>query len=115
MSDHSIHDQHHHQHGTGCGHTAVLHDGHTDYLHDGHLHHLHGDHVDEHRLDVTPRNPVACTPTHRCEGHDADHHHGATCGHQAVPHGDHVDYLVAGHLHFSHGAHCDDHGAVRFA
>jgi UDP-2,3-diacylglucosamine pyrophosphatase LpxH len=32
-----------------------------------------------------------------------------------VPHGDHVDYLVAGHLHHPHGGHCDDHGPVRRA
>jgi UDP-2,3-diacylglucosamine pyrophosphatase LpxH len=30
-----------------------------------------------------------------------------------VPHGDHVDYLVGGHLHHPHGDHCDDHGPVR--
>lgn len=41
------------------------------------------------------------------------HQHGANCGHQAVPHGDHIDYLVAGHLHFTHGAHCDDHGVLQ--
>jgi hypothetical protein len=29
-----------------------------------------------------------------------------------VPHGDHSDYFVAGHLHHPHGNHCDDHGAV---
>jgi UDP-2,3-diacylglucosamine pyrophosphatase LpxH len=29
-----------------------------------------------------------------------------------VPHGDHVDYLVDGHLHHPHGDHCDDHGPV---
>jgi hypothetical protein len=29
-----------------------------------------------------------------------------------VPHGDHVDYLVEGHLHYPHGGHCDDHGPV---
>jgi hypothetical protein len=29
-----------------------------------------------------------------------------------VPHGDHVDYLVNGHLHLPHGGHCDDHGPV---
>jgi hypothetical protein len=29
-----------------------------------------------------------------------------------VPHGDHVDYLVKGHLHHPHGDHCDDHGPV---
>jgi UDP-2,3-diacylglucosamine pyrophosphatase LpxH len=32
-----------------------------------------------------------------------------------VPHGDHVDYLVAGHLHHPHGNHCDDHGPVKIA
>jgi hypothetical protein len=29
-----------------------------------------------------------------------------------VPHGDHIDYLVDGHLHHQHGDHCDDHGPV---
>jgi hypothetical protein len=32
-----------------------------------------------------------------------------------VPHGDHVDYLVDGHLHHAHGDHCDDHGPVQVA
>jgi hypothetical protein len=27
--------------------------------------------------------------------------HGPGCGHEAVPHGDHVDYLVDDHLHHS--------------
>jgi hypothetical protein len=27
-----------------------------------------------------------------------------------VQHGDHVDYVVAGHLHHPHGDHCHDHG-----
>jgi hypothetical protein len=29
-----------------------------------------------------------------------------------VPHGDHTDHLVAGHLHHEHGGHCDDHGPI---
>jgi hypothetical protein len=29
-----------------------------------------------------------------------------------VPHGDHVDYLVNGHLHHPHDGHCDDHGPL---
>jgi hypothetical protein len=41
MSDHKTHDQHSHEHGPGCGHTAVKHEGHVDYLHDGHLHNAH--------------------------------------------------------------------------
>jgi hypothetical protein len=29
-----------------------------------------------------------------------------------VPHGDHVDFLVEGHLHHPHDQHCDAHGLV---
>jgi hypothetical protein len=32
-----------------------------------------------------------------------------------VPHGDHVDYLVGGHLHHPHDGHCDDHGPMQSA
>lgn len=31
-------EHHEHQHGDGCGHTAIQHEDHVDYLHDGHLH-----------------------------------------------------------------------------
>lgn len=37
------------------------------------------------------------------------HEHGERCGHEAVPHGDHVDYVHDGHRHAAHGAHYDDH------
>ncbi len=37
------------------------------------------------------------------------HEHGDDCGHPAVPHGDHVDYLHDGHRHAPHGAHYDEH------
>lgn len=108
----SHHANHSHQHGPGCGHKAVRHGDHVDYLHDGHLHHMHGDHVDEHVVEVSDKNPDRCTPGHKCKGHDASHKHGPGCGHEAVPHGDHVDYLVDGHLHHPHGDHCDDHGPL---
>jgi hypothetical protein len=104
------HPNHTHQHGPNCGHTAVRHEGHIDYLHDGHLHHMHEDHVDEHVIAVNATNPVQCTPQTRCS-----HKHGPSCGHEAVPHGDHVDYLVSGRLHHPHGDHCDDHGPVQLA
>src|SRR5579859_5322530 len=104
------HAQHPHQHSQNCGHTAVRHDGHVDYLHDGHLHHMDGNHVDEHSIAVNADTPVKCTPDVRC-----GHTHGPTCGHEAIPHGDHVDYVVAGHLHHPHGMHCDDHGKVELA
>jgi len=37
------------------------------------------------------------------------HEHGPTCGHVAVPHGDHVDYVHDGHRHAPHGTHYDEH------
>jgi hypothetical protein len=37
------------------------------------------------------------------------HHHGPKCGHVAVRHGDHIDYLQDGHLHHVHGDHVDEH------
>jgi len=42
------------------------------------------------------------------EGHHA-HEHGADCGHQAVVHDDHVDYLHGDVLHAPHGGHYDEH------
>lgn len=45
---------------------------------------------------------------HRATDHP--HEHRENCGHQAVPHGDHVDYLHDGHRHAPHGDHYDEHG-----
>ena len=108
-------ENHNHQHGKSCGHTAVKHGDHVDYLHDGHLHHQTSAGVEEHMIEVSAENPADCTPGHACEGHDKGHRHGPDCGHEAVPHGDHVDYLVKGHLHHQHGDHCDNHGSVKTA
>ncbi len=47
------------------------------------------------------RHPVA-------ERHD--HEHGDACGHPAVAHGDHVDYVHDGHRHAAHESHYDEHG-----
>ena len=112
MSKHRTHTDHGHTHGSDCGHVSVRHADHTDFLHDGHLHRLHDDHIDECEIGVDAANPDECTPDHRCAGHEADHAHGASCGHQPVPHAGHVDYLVDGHLHHPHGGHCDDHGSL---
>jgi len=106
------HADHSHTHGQGCGHTAVKHDGHVDYLHDGHLHHQDGSTVTEHTFSADESTPSACTPNHKCGGHDAAHAHGPNCGHPVVPHDNHMDYLVDGHLHHPHGDHCDFHGAI---
>ena len=47
-------------------------------------------------------------------GHDTveephGHVHGPGCGHPAVEHGDHVDYIHDGHRHAAHGGHYDEH------
>jgi hypothetical protein len=110
--DCKMHSGHDHKHGESCGHPAVQHGDHVDYAHDNHLHHQHGEHVDEHTLEVNDTNAAGCTPDHKCAGHDVQHKHTENCGHAAVPHGDHVDYIVAGHLHSPCKDHCDDHGAV---
>lgn len=115
MHGHRKHEGHVHVHGPSCGHTAILHEGHVDYLHGGCLHHLHGDHIDEHTIAIDAHNPVVCTPAHTCGAHGAGHTHGPNCGHEPVPHGDHIDYLVGGHLHHPHEGHCDDHGAIQSA
>lgn len=110
------HNDHPHVHGQACGHTPVVHADHVDYLHDGHLHHVNSaGAVEEHTLEVTAANPDACTSGHVCNSHPADHVHGPGCGHEAVPHGDHIDYLVDGHLHHQHNGHCDNHGPVTVA
>ncbi len=62
---------------------------------------------------------TASTRTHRdttrsmmsttCAPHDAHSHtHAPDCGHVAVDHGDHVDYLHDGHAHSVHGDHYDE-------
>jgi hypothetical protein len=108
----NVHSNHPHEHGAGCGHTAVKHGNHIDYLHDGHLHHPERDGVKEHSIEVSDANPARCTPDHKCSGHEDGHVHGPGCGHEPVPHGDHTDYLVGDHLHHPHGDHCDNHGPL---
>ena len=107
-----IHQEHQHQHGEGCGHAAIQHRDHVDYAHDGHMHHLHGDHFDEHSIAESTLNPAVCTSGHSCVGHEVAHLHGIGCGHEAVTHGSHVDYIVADHLHYADAGHCDDHGLI---
>lgn len=40
---------------------------------------------------------------------DHPHEHGPGCGHEAIRHGDHTDYVHDDHLHAAHGAHYDEH------
>ena len=47
-------EQHEHEHGPDCGHSAIEHDHHVDYLHDGHRHAPHEGHYDEHLAEPKP-------------------------------------------------------------
>jgi hypothetical protein len=38
-----------------------------------------------------------------------EHKHGKDCGHTAIRHEDHIDYLHDGQLHHPHSDHCDVH------
>jgi zinc transport system permease protein len=65
-----------------------------------------------HRARVRAPFLAVDPPVHEtCDDHgDADGHvHGPRCGHPAVEHGDHVDYIHDGHRHASHGGHYDEH------
>ena len=100
-----------HIHDPNCGHTAIKHGNHIDYLVDGELHHPHGDLCDGHVIELSDTNADSCNPVNTCGGHT----HGPDCGHEAIKHGDHTDYIVDGRLHHQHGDHCDDHGPIDLA
>ena len=54
--------------------------------------------------------PVVAAAAHQVVEEDGHpHEHGDDCGHVAVPHGDHVDYVHDGHRHAPHGRHYDEH------
>jgi len=62
-------------------------------------------------VKINAMNPAGCMP-HMCGQHAEQHVHGEGCGHEAVKHGNHTDYVVDGHLHHPHGGHCDHHGMI---
>lgn len=53
--------------------------------------------------------PVEPVPVGHVDAERHPHAHGDGCGHVAVAHGDHVDYVHDGHRHAPHGAHYDEH------
>jgi zinc transport system permease protein len=65
------------------------------------------------RLSAPFGQPVAdgyaVLDAHHVTPEEHDHRHGEDCGHAAVPHGDHVDYVHDGHRHAPHGSHYDEH------
>ena len=58
---------------------------------------------------TTIENETANTEHHIAEHTVAEHKHGPGCGHAAVQHGDHVDYIHNGHRHALDGDHYDEH------
>lgn len=56
-------------------------------------------------IEVTDPAPILHETT---KPHD-DHLHGPGCGHLAVIHGDHTDYVHDGHRHAPHEDHYDEH------
>ena len=64
------------------------------------------------RLGMPFEEPAALFPLgteHTAVPEEHAHEHGPACGHTAVPHGDHVDYVHDGHRHAPHGSHYDEH------
>ncbi len=64
--------------------------------------------VQRRRLARIPFNVEATEVLERA-GEPHQHTHGPGCGHPAVEHGDHVDYLHDGHRHAPHADHYDEH------
>ena len=56
-----------------------------------------------------PVQVVSEADLHDTVGEPHRHEHGPGCGHPAVEHGDHVDYIHHGHRHAPHGGHYDEH------
>jgi zinc transport system permease protein len=52
---------------------------------------------------------VVAVPSPHATAGPHPHEHGEHCGHPAVVHGDHVDYVHDGHRHAPHGDHYDEH------
>ena len=61
------------------------------------------------QISVDDTDP-APLPHEEAHPHEDEHHiHGPGCGHVAVVHGDHTDYIHDGHRHAPHGDHYDEH------
>jgi zinc transport system permease protein len=58
---------------------------------------------------TAPFPDATADDVHTVVPEDHGHQHGEDCGHVAVPHGDHVDYVHDGHRHAPHGQHYDEH------
>ena len=57
------------------------------------------------KVNNNSKNPMS-DPCNIHQHHE--HQHGEGCGHRAIKHGDHIDYVHDGHLHRLHGKHVDE-------
>jgi zinc transport system permease protein len=61
------------------------------------------------RVPFPVHREAAAVDEHDTVERPHQHVHGPGCGHLAVEHGDHVDYIHDLHRHASHGGHYDEH------
>lgn len=61
------------------------------------------------RTEGSPMNSRTHAEHESAEHTLAEHTHGDDCGHEAVQHGDHVDYRHDDHQHALHDDHYDEH------
>jgi hypothetical protein len=62
-----------------------------------------------HLLGDRPPRAYGDGMAHTMHEGEHSHVHGDGCGHTAIRHDDHIDYLHDGHLHHPHGDHVDEH------
>ncbi|OQR86652.1 hypothetical protein ACHHYP_10325 [Achlya hypogyna] len=100
--------QDHAAHARGCGHLSIEHGNHFDFIVDNQLLCLDG----VKSLSIIPRGepaPHGCVMEPRpMESHEprasrSEPSHGPGCGHLAVRHNDHVDYVVDNSVYCQHG------------
>jgi hypothetical protein len=85
-----------------CDDSSMKHGDNNDCEHD---HHGKGHHSEK---KIELHSPTSPEPS-------VQHHHAIGCGHIAVQHGDHTDFLVGHHLHHpsvGEDGHCVNHGHI---
>lgn len=98
---------HPHVHDRFCGHAAAPHEDHVDFLHDGEIHHVRSDAIAGGRPASADQRPSWAGLHLSHVGHM--HVHRPGCGHPAIAHDDHEDYLHGDHRHAGHDVHYDEH------
>ncbi|EQC40370.1 hypothetical protein SDRG_02269 [Saprolegnia diclina VS20] len=83
----------HAAHARGCGHLSIEHGNHFDFIVNNQLVCMDG----VKSLAIVPRGPHEPLP------HGQEPSHGPGCGHLAVRHNDHVDYVVDNSVYCQHG------------